>query len=379
MTEATSGGAQAKETQPDMHVERPGPVEMRDPLVRQELTRASVWLGSILLIAAVIILAQPLLLIVAGIVFAAMLDGGARLLGRVLPIGRGWRIALVSLFVVAFLAGTVWFTSTELASQAATFRQLLMNQTQQVMSYLARLGIDAGSVDPQQIIGQAMSGLGRLTSAVSSALGAVTSIVLILVIGLFIAIEPRLYERGVAWMLPLDKRDSAYRTMASVGHTLRHLMFGRIIGMAVEGIATWALLAIGGVPMAALLGLLTGLLAFIPNIGAIISGVLIVLIGFSAGFDTGLWAIGVYCIVQFIDGYVIVPYVARKTVDLAPALVLGTQLIFGALFGIIGLTLADPIVAMIKAALQQKAVERHDQPAGAKADPAQAHETVATG
>ena len=358
------------------HVERPGPVEMRDPLVRNELKKATVWLGSILLIAGVIILAQPLLLIVAGVVFASMLDGGARLLGRVLPIGRGWRIAIVSLFTVLFLAGTLWFTSTELAAQAATFRELLTTQSQQVMSWLNRLGVDAGSVDPQQLVGQAMSGLGRLTSAVSSALGAVTSIVLILVIGLFIAIEPRLYERGFAWMLPLESRDNAYRTMGAVGHTLRHLMFGRLIGMAVEGFATWALLAIGGVPMAALLGLLTGLLAFIPNIGAIISGVLIILIGFSAGFDTGLWAVGVYCIVQFIDGYLIVPYVARKTVDLAPALVLGAQLLFGALFGIIGLTLADPIVAMIKATLQQKAVNRDELVPGAEAPPAKVTEPI---
>jgi predicted PurR-regulated permease PerM len=109
--------------------------------------------------------------------------------------------------------------------------------------------------------------------------------------------------------------------------------------------------------MAALLGLLTGILAFLPNIGAIISGALIILVGFSVGFETGLWAVAVYGIVQIVDGYLIVPYVARKTVDLAPALVLGAQLLFGALFGILGLALADPIVAMIKAALQQKSEE----------------------
>ena len=111
--------------------------------------------------------------------------------------------------------------------------------------------------------------------------------------------------------------------------------------------------------MAALLGIITGLLAFIPNIGAIISGVLIVLAGFSVGVNEGLWAIAVYFIVQTVDGYLIVPYVARRTVDLAPALVLGAQLLFGALFGIMGLALADPIVAMIKVAL-----ERHSRDGG---------------
>ena len=65
-----------------------------------------------------IFLAQPLLLIFAGIVFASMLDGGTRLLGRVLPIGRGWRLAIVTLAAVAFLVWTVCFAGTELAAQA---------------------------------------------------------------------------------------------------------------------------------------------------------------------------------------------------------------------------------------------------------------------
>jgi predicted PurR-regulated permease PerM len=377
--DGASGAAQNDEAKPDEHVERPGPVEMRDPLVRHELKRATVWLGAILLIAGVILLAQPLLLIVAGIVFASMLDGGARLLGRVLPIGRGWRLGIVSLGAVAFMVGTIWFAGYELAGQAAAFREVVTGQTQRVLEWAAAFGLSPGDVNVDQIAQQAMSGLGRLTSAVTSALGALTSFVMILVIGIFIAVEPRLYERGIAWMLPIQSRDRFYRTAHSIGFTLRRLMAGRLLGMAVEGIGTWLLLWAGGVPMAALLGLLTGILAFLPNIGAIISGVLIVLVGFSVSVEVGLWAVAVYCIVQFVDGYLIVPYVARKTVDLAPALVLGAQLIFGALFGILGLALADPLVAMIKAALQQSSVERDDIPPGAEAGPAAPHEPVVKG
>src|SRR3546814_1937692 len=98
-------------------------------------------------------------------------------------------------------------------------------------------------------------------------------------------------------------------------------MAGRLIGMAVEGFGTWILLMLGGVPMATLLGVLTGILAFLPNIGAIISGVLIVLVGFSAGVNTGLYAVVVYLIVQTVDGYLIVQVVAKRAVDLDPALV----------------------------------------------------------
>ena len=110
-----------------------------------------------------------------------------------------------------------------------------------------------------------------------------------------------------------------------------------------------------GVPMAALLGILTGLLAFLPNIGAPISGLLMVMVGFSGGTAMGVYCIIVYFVVQTVDGNIIVPMVAKRTADLAPALVLGAQLIFGVLFGILGLALADPIVAMLKIALERQA------------------------
>ena len=348
-----------------------GPSEFRDPVIRQELKRASVWFALGLGVAAVVFLAQPLLLIFGGIVFASMLDGGTRLLGRVLPIGRGWRLLIVALAALAFIVGTIWLAGVQFAAQATILRDTIALQANRIAQAAAAYGLGADSFNPQQLVEQAMGSIGRLTSAVSSALTGITNLVMIVVIGLFIAVEPRIYERGVAWMLPSRSRDAFYRTSDRMGSTLRRLMAGRLVGMAVEGVGTWLLLLVGGVPMAALLGLLTGILAFLPNIGAIISGILIVLVGFSAGTEQGFWAIAVYVIVQVVDGYLIVPYVARKTVDLAPALVLGAQLIFGALFGIMGLALADPIVAMIKAALEQKSIEDNPPPAlpdaGAKA------------
>ena len=135
------------------------------------------------------------------------------------------------------------------------------------------------------------------------------------------------------------------------GFTLRRLLFGRLIGMVFEGVFTWFMLSLAHVPMAGLLGLLTGVLAFIPNIGAITSGVLMVAVGFSASNNQGLWCILVYFLVHNIDGYVVVPYVARRTVDLAPAVLLAMQLLMGALFGILGILFADPILASIKVVL----------------------------
>jgi predicted PurR-regulated permease PerM len=354
------------------HIERPGPAEFRDPLVRRELLKASVWFGMALLIAGVIVLAQPLLLILGGMIFAVFLDGGARLLGRVLPIRRGWRLLLTIVLGFGFIGWVFWFAGTTIAAQAEALRLVVTAQFHRVMEFAASLGLLPRG-QPTTVGAQLLGSVGRLTSAVGSAIGAVTSVIVMLVIGIFLAAEPRIYDRGIAWMLPLRARTGFYRVAEHVGFTLRRLLFGRLVGMLFEGIFTWLMLAyvgqifgIGPVPMAGLLGLLTGLLAFIPNIGAITSGVLMVAVGFSAGPEQGLWAIFVYFFVQNIDGYLVVPYIARRTVDLAPAIVLAMQLLMGALFGILGVLFADPILASLKVVLvdlsRQQAAKRHEEP-----------------
>lgn len=336
------------------NIERIGPTDLADPRSREEFRKALVWLSTALGIALVIVLAQPILLIIGGMVVATIFDGGARLLGRVLPVARGIRLTIVILAGVAFLVWTVILAGTQLTVQAAALRTTVEGQVGELMQWATNMGLISESTNLQSFGREIFNSLGRVTAAVTTALGAMISMAMILVLGIFLAAEPRLYEHGLAWMLPVKARDRFYGTMDEIGRTLRRLMAGRLLGMAIEGFATWGLLSLAGVPMAALLGVLTGILAFLPNIGAIISGVLLILVGFSAGFDTGLYAIAIYVVVQVIDGYLIVPIVAKRAVDLAPALVLGAQILFGALFGILGLALADPIIAMIKVALERR-------------------------
>ena len=337
------------------HKNAAGPSDISDPLIRQEARRAFVWFGIAGLFALVILLAQSLLVIFGGIVFAALIDGGARLLGRAVNIGRNWRITIVLLAAVVFFVWLAQFAGSQISSQAAELPATIEKQTVVAVSWLGSHGMDLDLGDVQGMVRQLMGGVGQLTRAVGGIIGAFTTLVLILVLGIYFAVEPRLYRRGVAWMLPVDKREYFRETVRQMAAALRRLLAGRLLGMLVEGVATWALLAIYGVPMAALLGLITGLLAFLPNIGAIISGLLMVLVGFSGGVEMGLYTVGVYVVVQAVDGYVIVPMIARKTVDLPPALVLGAQLIMGVLFGLLGLFLADPLVAMLKVWLERSA------------------------
>src|SRR3546814_10939066 len=100
--------------------------------------------------------------------------------------------------------------------------------------------------------------------------------------------------------------------------------------------------------MGLVLGLIAAILAFIPMVGAFITGVLMTAVVFSSGVHTGLYALATYFVVQTFDGYVVIPMVAKRTVDLPPALTLSAQILASTLFGVVGLALADPMTAMIK-------------------------------
>jgi predicted PurR-regulated permease PerM len=335
-----------------------GPAEINDPQIALEARKAAIWIGIAALFALVAFLAHPLLVIFGGMVFAALIDGGARLLGRVLPIARGWRVAIVIAAGALFLAWTAMLAGSQITEQASELPGIVESQWATMLDWLSARGFELGTSDLKSLVQQGLSGIGPLTTAVGGIIGVVTTLFLIVVLGIYFAAEPRLYRRGVSWMLPVGSREFFRETAEEMGRSLRRLLAGRLLGMIVEGTGTWLLLELYGVPMAALLGLLTGLLAFLPNIGAPISGALTILVGFSGGMEMGIYTVIVYFTVQIVDGYLIVPMIARKTVDLAPALVLGAQLIMGVLFGILGLALADPLVAMIKVWLEQQASRR---------------------
>ncbi len=344
---------------------RVSPTRIANAEIRHEVARAAVWVVMVSLAVLAIYISQGLLVIFGAMVFAATVDGGARVLGRVLKIGRRWRIAIVLLAALAFVIWLGWFAGSTISQEAAEFPAIINDQVKQLLAWLREQGFQIQFGDVQGLISQAMSGFGTITRALGGIMGSLTTLVLIVIIGIYVVIEPRLYERGVGWMLPREKRRDFHILMARMGFTMRRLMFGRLVGMVFEGFFTYAMLALYGVPMAALLSILTGLLAFIPNIGAIISGVLMVTVGFSGGYEMGLYTIFVYFLVQNIDGYIVIPMIARKTVDLAPALVLAAQLIMGILFGILGLFLADPLMAMIKVALERRSEKNEADDAAA--------------
>jgi predicted PurR-regulated permease PerM len=132
-------------------------------MTAREFKRAAVWLGLAVAIVLVWVLAQPLLLIMGGLVFAAMLDGGTRLLGRVLPIGRGWRLAIICLAALGFLIWTFYFAGSTIAGQAETLRVVLQAQVDRIFGWAESMGLMPRGSGARTVGQQLLGSLGRLT------------------------------------------------------------------------------------------------------------------------------------------------------------------------------------------------------------------------
>jgi predicted PurR-regulated permease PerM len=141
-------------------------------------------------------------------------------------------------------------------------------------------------------------------------------------------------------------RSRGDQVLRASARTLRNWLVAQLIAMSAVGTLTALGLWLAGVPLAFALGLIAGLLAFIPNIGPIIAIAPALLLAFPEGLTTLLVVLAIYIGVQALESYVITPLLQQEKVSLPPALVISTQLLFGVLFGILGLMLATPIAAL---------------------------------
>lgn len=331
------------------------PLEPRSERARGSAETAFIWLGCTALLLLAWQVAEALLLIFAGLVFAAGLQGGERALARVLPVPRGVRLAIVIILVIGGTIGFLGFAGVTLANQAQQLSQTLSVQIAQLAELAREYGLSTPGGDALAALKSQLGGqLGRITAFVGSAVTIAGTVVIVVTLGIYVAADPQLYERGIEWLAPATARPGLRKTLDVMARTLRRWVAGRLLTMSIEGSLILVGLLVVGVPLAGLLALVAGLLAFIPTIGSMISGVLIVAVAFSAGATKGLWAIGIFLAVQQLEGNILTPQIEKRAVDLAPAVVLGAQLLFGVLFGILGVALADPITALIKVGLKER-------------------------
>jgi predicted PurR-regulated permease PerM len=194
-----------------------------------------------------------------------------------------------------------------------------------------------------------LSGVGGFFS---STVGVVGNVLMTCLLAVYFASEPRLYIRGLIKLFPKSRRHRVTQIVASVGETLRWWLIGKAGSMIFIGLLTWIGLSILGVPLALTLGLIAGLLSFIPNFGPIISAVPALLLAFIESPTTALYVLILYIGVQLVESNVVTPLIERETVELPPALTIIFQLALAVMVGGLGLILATPLLAVIMVVIQ---------------------------
>jgi predicted PurR-regulated permease PerM len=176
-------------------------------------------------------------------------------------------------------------------------------------------------------------------------------------IGLFLAINPQLYRDGFAMLFRSQDRDKVATVMNKMGESMFNWLNGRLLSMLITGTGTAIALAILGVPMPMTVGVITGFLTFVPNIGAIISLALAILLALSQGPEIVIWVIIVYAALQLVESNIVTPIIQQKKTSIPPALLLAFQLIMAALTGFLGVMVATPLLAASITLVQEVWIE----------------------
>lgn len=294
-----------------------------------------------------------LLLIFAALVFASIL--GAARTGLERLTGLKGPLALVAAVVVVLgvLVGIFVFFGRQVAGEIETIQERLPAALASVETQLAEWGLgsvrqlfEQGAGDVGAILGQA----GGYALSVGSGL---TDFLLVFVGAIFLAAQPKLYRRGVVALVPKEREALAEEAMDDGSRALQGWLRGQLLSMMAVTLLTFTGLWILGVPAALGLALIAGLLDFIPFVGPIIAAVPAVLLAFLQGPTVALWTIGLYLLVQQIQGNLLQPLVQRYAVDVPPAVLLFAVAAAGSLFGFLGILLSAPLTVVVYVLIQR--------------------------
>jgi predicted PurR-regulated permease PerM len=315
--------------------------------------------------------AATLFLIFAGVLLGVALNAMTNMLGRVVKLPHSLRLTIVGLVLAGLLSGIVFLGGATIAQQTTVLTNTIKSQLVNVKAFLERNGVDTGFFDfgslnaaPSDSAAPAAqthnlpsagtiasSGGAIFSQSLKLILGTVSAVgnfFIVLFLGLAFAVQPGVYRNGLLFMAPAKHRARATIIIDRIGWTLERWLIAQIITMAAVFFVTWIGLAIIGIQSSFILGIQAGLLAFIPTVGAILGGVIVVLASLASGWVAALSAFILFLGVHALESYVLTPIIQRQALDIPPATLFAFQILLGVVFGIWGLALALPLMAIAK-------------------------------
>ncbi|SOZ38431.1 AI-2E family transporter [Cupriavidus neocaledonicus] len=280
------------------------------------------------------------------IVLAVALRSLATLMHGRLHIPERWSVLAGVLLVATALCAIGWLVGEPLAEQLAKLRERLPFASRAVLGWMHANRVGQLALQVWQDTTSDGVPWARLAGVAGLTLGLLGNAALIIVMGMYLAAAPNMYRKGFVRLMPLPYRKPIDSAMVESAEALRRWLLGQSLSMAFVGCATalglWAL----GISLPLAVGVISGLLAFIPFFGAIAGGLLAVLLAFMEGPQAALY-VALLCVgIQQIEGHLLMPMVQKWAVQLPPVLSILSAVVFGALFGIVGVLFATPMMVV---------------------------------
>jgi predicted PurR-regulated permease PerM len=298
---------------------------------------------------------SSLLIIFAGVLFASFLDACARALGPIIPIGHAWRLTLVILILTALMVLSAIWGVAKLPDQARLLIRVMDAQLDVLQQYLQSFGVDLfgpdGGRDFSRWFPEHNKLFGHAQTAVGTASSFLANTLVIVFLGLLFAFDPQAYRDGVVLLVRPRSRERVRAVLDEMGSILRLWLVGQLIRIVLMTACVWLALYLLGLPGSFLLGAQAGLSNFVPYLGPILAAIPVGLVAMPLGLSMLIWAVGIYTVIQSIEGYVIGPLIQRQAVELPPAWALVAIVLFGSLFGVLGIALAMPLFAIGRVAV----------------------------
>ena len=243
---------------------------------------------------------------------------------------------------------------------------LLSNAQHFIEGVQSRFGLDISLPDSQQLLDSARSFLsgGAFSTFISVGAGVanvVSLAVVVLISTIFAVARPAPLVNGFVVLFPAGRRERVREILEKMYKNVQRWFLGQLASMTIIGLLFTIALFFIGVPFALLLGILSGLLAFIPFVGPAISVIPPILLALAQEPISALWVLLAYAGVQFVEGNIVQPVVMSRAVSLHPVIIVFALLIMGTLFGFIGVLLAIPLVAALHVLVHELWVKRMNE------------------
>lgn len=263
----------------------------------------------------------------------------------------GWREGFALTLAIALTLGSIAallaLFGQQIAQQVDVLRQTLPLAWRSFEERIGDIGLGDQLRQIVEGVRQSSGSFSGLSSAILSIGNAVAEVLVVLFGGIFLAAQPRFYRTGAIKLVPPGQRAVVAEAMDESETALRLWLKGQLIAMVAVGSLTGAALWMLGLESALVLGLLAGVLEFVPFIGPILAAVPAILLALAVGPDLALWVALVYFIVQQFEGYLLTPLVQQYAVDLPSVVLLFSLVGLGMLFGTLGVFLAAPLTVVI--------------------------------